>query len=116
MNFLTRLGYFAFGLGLGCLLVYVMLIRNRTDLPAWLPGDRVIQDLAVDSVIIDTDIILPFPDSLLIARIKASDVKFDESIVRDVDCKEYQLQSKEERMRFRQCRTEIRLIGYEALR
>ena len=116
MNFLTRFGYFAFGLGLGCMLVYIMLIRNRTDLPAWLPGDRVIQDLAVDSVIIDDGITLPFPDSLLIARIKASDVKFDESIVRDVTCKEYQLESEAERMRFRHCRTEISLIGYEAIR
>lgn len=114
MNFLQRFGYFAFGLGLGCMLVYALLIRGRNDLPAWLPGDRVIQDLAVDTIIIDAGVVLPFPDSLLIDHIKASEVKFDESLVRDVPCKEYQLESETERMRFKHCRTEIRLTDYQS--
>ena len=112
MNFLTRLSYFAFGAGLGCLLVYALLIRDR-EFPAWLPEDRVIEELAVDSVVIAEGVQLPFSDSLLVAKIKLSDVLFKESKVRDVECKEYQLESDEERMRFQICKDEIRLIAYE---
>ena len=112
MNFLTRLSYFAFGAGLGCLLVYALLIQDR-EFPAWLPEDRVIEELAVDSVVIAEGVQLPFPDSLLVARIKSSDVLFKESKVRDVECKEYQLESDVERMRFQICKDKIRLIAYE---
>jgi hypothetical protein len=113
MNFLTRLSYFAFGAGLGCLLVYALLIRDR-EFPAWLPKDRVIEELAVDSVVIGENIILPFADSLLVERIQSSDVLFNESKVRDVECKEYQLESAEERMRFQICKDHIRLIEYKS--
>lgn len=112
MTFLQRFGYFGFGLALGCMLVYVLLIRDR-DFPAWTPNGRVLEELAVDSVIIDPSVHLPFADSLLVDHIKASDVKFDESLVRDVPCREYQLESDEERMRFKICKSEIRLYQYE---
>ena len=111
MSFLRRLGYFAFGVGLGSLLVYALLIRDR-EFPAWLPEDRVIEQLAVDSVIIANNIRLPFPDSLLVARIKECDVLFDQSDVSDMSCKKYQLASEKERMRFEVCQGEIRLIDY----
>ena len=39
MKFLDRLGYFGFGVALGCALVYFMLIKER-ELPAWMPGDK----------------------------------------------------------------------------
>lgn len=112
MTFLQRLGYFGFGLALGCMLVYILLIRDR-EFPAWTPEGRVLEELAVDSVVIDPAVLLPFPDSLLISRIKASDVRFDQSLVRDVPCREYQLESESDRMRFRICKTEIRLYEYE---
>ncbi|MCF8276204.1 MAG: hypothetical protein K9J17_05660 [Flavobacteriales bacterium] len=112
MNFFQRFGYFAFGTALGCLLVYALLIRDR-DFPAWLPADRVIEELAVDSVVIAQGIELPFADSLLVSRIKESDVLFNESKVRDTPCKEYQLESDLERMRFKICNSQILLYQYE---
>ncbi|MBP9152962.1 MAG: hypothetical protein KBF73_11810 [Flavobacteriales bacterium] len=112
MNFIQRLGYFGIGIGLGCLIVYALLIRDR-DFPAWLPGDRVLEELAVDSVIVANDIQLPFPDSLLKGHILNSDVLFDESKVRDMACREYQLESDTERMRFKICNKQIRLYQFE---
>ncbi len=112
MNFLHRFKFFAIGVGLGCLIVYALLIRDR-DFPAWLPGDRVLEELAVDSVIIGSDIQLPFADSLLKEHILNSDVLFDESKVRDMACREYQLESETERMRFKICNKRIQLYQYE---
>ena len=112
MSFLRRLGYFGFGVGLGCVLVYALLIKDR-EFPAWLPEGRVIEELAVDSVVIRQNVVLPFPDSLLVSKIKESSVLFDESIVRDALCKEYQLESENNRMRFEICKTQISLIKYE---
>lgn len=97
---------------MGSMLVYALLIRDR-EFPAWLPEDRVIEELAVGSVIIGNGIILPFPDSVLVDRIEASDVLFSESIVRDSPCKEYQLESDAERMRFEICEKQITLIEFE---
>lgn len=111
MTFLQRFKYYGFGVILGCLIAYMLLIRGR-GCYAWTPNDRVINQLAVDSVVIDESVQLPFPDSLLIEHIKASEVVFDESLVRDVACKEYQLESDAERMRFKVCKREIRLIDY----
>ena len=76
MNFLHRFKFFAFGTGLGCLIVYGLLIRDR-DFPAWLPEDRVLEELAVDSVIIGSSIQLQFADSLLVEHIMNSDVLFN---------------------------------------
>lgn len=112
MNFVQRLGYFGFGVGLGCLIVYALLIRDR-DFPAWLPEDRVLEALAVDSIIVSPDLNLNFPDSILIEKILGSDVLFRESIVRDAECREYQLESEVERMRFRICKDSIELYEYE---
>lgn len=112
MSFLRRLGYFLFGAALGSMLVYALLIRDR-EFPAWLPEDRVLEELAVDSVVIGEGIQLPFPDSVLILKIKGSEVIFGESVVRDRPCKEYQLESEEERMRFEICADQITLIEFE---
>jgi hypothetical protein len=112
MSFLRRLGYFLLGVTLGSMLVYVLLIRDR-EFPAWLPEDRVIEELAVDSIIIGNGLELPFADSVLIDKIEASDVLFRESIVRDAPCKEYQLESDAERMRFEICQKQITLIRFE---
>ncbi len=113
MNFLHRFKFFSIGVGLGCLIVYALLIRDR-DFPAWLPSDRVLEELAVDSVIIGNGIQLPFADSLLREHILNSDVLFDESKVRDMACREYQLESEAERMRFKICNKRIELYQYEA--
>lgn len=101
-----------FGVVLGSMLVYALLIRDR-EFPAWLPEDRVIEELAVDSVVIGNGIELPFPDSVLTDRIEACEVLFSESIVRDAPCKEYQLESETERMRFEICEKQITLIRFE---
>ncbi len=111
-SFLHRFKFFAIGVGLGCLIVYGLLIKDR-DFPAWLPGDRVLEELAVDSVKIASSIHLPFADSLLSEHILSSDVLFDESKVRDMACREYQLDSEVERMRFRICNKRIELYEYE---
>lgn len=111
-NFLHRFKFFAIGVGLGCLVVYGLLIKDR-DFPAWLPDDRVLEELAVDSVKIASNIQLPFADSLLPERILNSDVLFNESKVRDMACREYQLESEVERMRFKICNKQIELYQYE---
>lgn len=111
MKFRQRLGYFGFGVGLGCLLVYGLLIKGR-EFPAWLPEGRVLEELAVDSIQIAEGVILSFPDSLLIEKVKNSDVLFRESIVKANPCKEYQLESEEERMRFKICDSYIELMEY----
>ena len=112
-DFLHRFKFFAIGVGLGSLIVYGLLIKDR-DFPAWLPEDRVLEELAVDSVIIRDGVQLPFADSLLAERILNSDVLFDESSVRDMACREYQLESETERMRFKICNKRIELYQYEA--
>lgn len=112
MNFLQRLGYFAFGAGLGCMLVYALLIRDR-EFPAWLPEGRVLEELAIDSITIAPNVSINFSDSVLIEKIHNSDVLFRESIVRDKPCKEYQLESDEERMRFKICSGKVELINYQ---
>ena len=96
------------------MLVYALLIRDR-EFPAWLPEDRVLEELAVDSLIISKTVNLPITDSVLMKRIKESDVLFNESIVRDQPCKEYQLESEHERMRFEICPETITLIEYGPL-
>lgn len=115
MNFFQRLGYLGFGVGLGCLIVYGLLIKDR-DFPAWLPEDRVLEELAVDSIIISPDLGIAFSDSVLIEKILDSDVLFRESLVRDVECREYQLESDSERMRFKICDKQIELYQYKAKR
>ncbi|MFT7102609.1 MAG: hypothetical protein ACJAYA_001182 [Bacteroidia bacterium] len=112
MNFLHRFKFFAIGVGLGCLVVYGLLIRDR-DFPAWLPEDRVLEELAVDSIIIRDGVQLSFADSLLTEHILDSDVIFDESSVRDMACREYQLESDTERMRFKICNKRIELYEYK---
>ena len=113
MKFRQRLGYFGFGVGLGCLLVYGLLIKGR-EFPAWLPEGRVLEELAADSIQIAPGIELNFSDSILIEKIKKSDVLFRESIVKANPCKEYQLESEEERMRFKICDSYIELSEYIA--
>lgn len=111
MKFFDRLLYFGFGTGLGCLLVYFMLLKDR-DLPAWLPSDRVLEELTQGPIDIANGVVVPLNDSLLVSAIMNSDVIFSESIVRDALCRTYQLDSKMERMRFEICDEDVRLIEY----
>ena len=112
MNFKQRFAYFGFGTALGCLMVYFMLIKDR-DFPAWLPEDRVLEELTMNPITIIDGIELPYADSLLPAAIMKSDVLFDESDVRSEPCRTYQLDSDEERMRLKICDKEVSLIEYK---
>lgn len=113
MNFLHRFKYFAFGLLLGSLIVYGLLFKNRDSLPAWTPNDRVIQELMLaDTILIEPSVVLPFPHSALSQRVASSSVRFGESDVRSGACRVYQLDSKEDRMRFTICKDTVTLVGY----
>lgn len=112
MKFTDRLMYFAFGILLGCGLVYGMLIKDR-DFPAWLPGDRVIEELTSYPISVADSVRLPFSDSLLASRMEDSDVKFRESVVRDQPCRTYQLQSEVDRLRVRICDSTVTIVAYE---
>lgn len=104
--------FFAFGILLGCGLVYSMLIKDR-DFPAWLPGDRVIEELTSYPITVADSVKLPFSDSLLVERMEDSDVKFRESVVREQPCRTYQLQSEIDRLRVRICDSTVTVVAYE---
>lgn len=113
MNFIQRLGYFGFGVGLGSLLVYVLLIRDR-EFPAWLPADRVIEEITTDTITIADGLNINFTDSILKLKVKDADVLFKESIVRNEPCREYQLETDEERMRFKICEGKTELYQFQS--
>jgi len=113
MNLKQRFAYFGFGTGLGCLLVYFMLLKDR-EFPAWLPEDRVLEELTMYPIDIAEGIQLPFADSLLPSSIMKSDVLFNESDVRREPCRTYQLESETERMRMKICDEQVSLIDYKA--
>ena len=112
MTFFQRFGYFAFGLGMGCILVYILLIRNR-EFPAWTPEGRVLEELTMDTIFISPDLNFQITDSVLRSKVKHSEVLFRESIVRNKPCREYQLDSKQERMRVSICDSIRTLVQYE---
>lgn len=112
MSFLHRFKFYLLGLMLGSLIVYTTLIRHRDELPAWTPNDRVLQELRLAHRQLAPGVTLPFPDSLLIARIKASSVSFSESDVRSGPCRVYQLVSDAEKMRFSICDSTATLVEY----
>ena len=95
------------------MLVYVMLIRDR-DFPAWLPEDRVLEELAADSIAIAEGLHLTFSDSTLRSKLEDADVLFKKSIVRNEPCREYQIETALEHMRFKLCDSIPELIQYEA--
>lgn len=112
MTFLQRLGYYGFGVGIGCMLVYALLIRNR-EFPAWTPEGRVLEELTMDTIHIAPELNVQFTDSVLRDKVKHADVRFRESIVRDEPCREYQLDTKKERMRVSICDSIRTLVLYE---
>ena len=112
MTFIQRLGYYGFGVGIGCLFVYALLIRDR-EFPAWTPEGRVLEELTMDTIFISPKLELNFSDSALRSKVKNSDVLFRKSIVRGEPCREYQLDSKKERMRVSICDSIRTLVQYE---
>ncbi len=112
MKLLERFKYFGFGIAIGCSLVYFMLVKDR-EFPAWLPEDRVIEELTIGPISVSPEVELPFADSLLEGRIDASEVLFDESNVRENPCRKYQLESDLERMRVSICDSVVTLIEYQ---
>jgi len=112
MSLFQRFKFFGFGIAIGSTMVYFMLIKDR-DFPAWLPEDRVLEELTMNPIFIANGVTLPFADSLLPQRIHSSDVLFDESNVREKPCREYQLESETERMRLSICDTVVSLLDYQ---
>lgn len=111
MTLFERFKFFGFGISIGSIMVYFMLIKDR-EFPAWLPGDRVIEELTMYPIIVENGVEIPFADSLLALHIEDSDVLFDESNVREKPCREYQLESEAERMRLKICDTVVTLFQY----
>ncbi len=114
MKFIHRLKYYIFGLAIGSLMVYFTLVKHRDEMPAWTPNDRVLQELRLADKTVSEGIQLPFPDSLLNERIKASSVSFSESDVRSGECRIYQLHSDVESMRFSICGKQVTMVGYRS--
>lgn len=112
MSLLRRFGYYFFGVALGSMLVYVMLIRDR-DFPAWLPEDRVLEEIAVDSIAIAENLTVTFSDRVLRSKLEDAEVHFKKSIVRNEPCREYQIETALEHMRFKLCDSVPELILYD---
>lgn len=111
MKLLHRLKFFLFGVLLGSGIVYMLLIKDR-DFPAWLPGDRVIEEMLSYDLTVADSVLLPFADSLLAGHIGQSDVLFKESTVRDQKCRTYQLESSAHRMRVQLCDSVATVVHY----
>jgi len=112
MTFFQRFKFFGFGLGMGCILVYFMLIRDR-EFPPWTPEGRVLEELTMDTIFIAPELNVQFSDSVLREKVNDSEVLFRQSIVRNEPCREYQLDSKKERMRVSICDSIRTLVQYE---
>ena len=93
-----RLKFYGLGFGLGCLLVWATLYKDR-DRPSWLPEGRVLEFLEeVDIQISDqlkcelacNNIPISFMDSTFWAN---ADVDFDQSAVKRKPCPEHYIKS-----------------------
>lgn len=79
---------FMFGVGIGCVLVYGMLIRDR-EFPAWTPSDRIKEEITWDSIHIDPNVDLKMDQTALKEAVNGADIHFDRSKVRDEPCRTY---------------------------
>lgn len=99
-RFFYRLKYYLFGVGLGCIVVWATLLKNRDDRPAWLPEGRVIEFLQHTDIQISdklkcelkcVDLPTTFMDSTFWAN---ADVDFGKSATKRKPCPEYYISSK----------------------
>ncbi|MFC2176749.1 hypothetical protein ACFLR1_07275, partial [Bacteroidota bacterium] len=81
--------------------------------PAWLPEDRILEELTQRPINIGDNIELPFADSLLPEVIMRSEVLFNESEVRTKPCRTYQLKADATSMRFTICDSTVSLVAYQ---
>ena len=98
MNFTRRLTLFIFGILLGSAFVYAVLIRGR-EMPAWLPGDRVLEELRLHPVQVSAKGACQLKcnnleNNDILNLLNTAEVLFSESDVRDKDIPEYVLEGK----------------------
>jgi len=98
-GFGKRLIYYLFGFGLGCIVVWVTLIKDRNR-PAWMPEGRVLESLVEKDISISgkikcqlecNNISLDFMDSIFW---KNAAIDFSKSATKRKPCPEYYIKSK----------------------
>jgi hypothetical protein len=110
MNFPRRLRLFVFGILIGCLVVWGLLMRGR-KFPAWTPEGRILEALQQYPVKISQPARCMMQcnnisENDILSIINTADVIFSESTVRDIEIPEYILQGqgidgRKYKMRFR---------------
>ncbi len=100
MPFARRLALFIFGILLGSVFVYAILIRGRS-FPAWLPSDRVMEALRENPIQISARLRceleclkLENQDVASILADEEADVLFEESDIRGKEKPEYVIEGK----------------------
>ena len=100
MPFARRLALFIFGILLGSVFVYAILVRGRS-FPAWLPSDRVMEALREYPIQISAQLRcelaclkLENQDVASILADEEADVLFDESDIRGKEKPEYVIEGK----------------------
>lgn len=98
MNFKNRLKYYLIGFGLGCVIVWVTLIRNN-DRPSWLPEGRILEFLAKTEINVSDELkcklecnFIPL-DFLNKSFFDKAKVNFKESATQRKPCPEYKITS-----------------------
>jgi hypothetical protein len=96
MNFARRLRLFIFGILVGCLVVWALLMRGR-EFPAWTPEGRILEALQQHPVKVSQAARCMMQcnnisNNDMLSVINSADVVFSESTVRDIETPEYILQ------------------------
>jgi len=120
MPFSRRLALFIFGILLGSVFVYAILIRGK-DFPAWLPEDRVLESLREHPIQISSRMAcelscLGLQNTDVVKVLSTAEVLFSESDVRGKEQPEYVLKGKlnngkDAKMKFRTDGLTTRAVG-----
>lgn len=100
--FFRRLKVYLFGCGLGCIVVWATLLKDRDDRPSWLPQGRILEFLAEADITINDQLKCELEcynipvDFLKTDTVfwKHSEVNFDKSAVHRKPCPEHYIESK----------------------
>lgn len=100
--FFRRLKIYLFGCGLGCIVVWATLFKDRDDRPSWLPQGRILEFLAEADITVNEQLQCQLechnipPDFLKTDTVfwKHAEVDFDKSAVHREPCPEHYIQSK----------------------